>query len=130
MEKREYIPISGKELAQVLLGMIADKLLESQWLGEGVAYPGAKVELGVRITPQPVEEGRSYAWQEQFVLDLTQPPDVVRILTGLPIWEKLKVGLDGLDVQVEKQTQAKPEVAEAARKVVEKGTSGPGSVRR
>lgn len=115
--RKDYIPLSGRELAQVLLGAFAKGLLGSQWMGEAVAYPGAKLEWAIRITPQPFEEGAVY--QDSGVLDLSNAPDAMRILSGLPIWDKLKVQLDGMVQQVEQEVEPGEKLKKAAEKVAE-----------
>lgn len=123
-DKREYLPISGKELAEIVLGVLTEKLVNSQWLGEAVAYPGAKVQFAMRIVCQPVEEGREVKFEEQCVLDFSQPPDVVRILRGVPVWEQVKVSLDKYSQTVDRQVEASEELQAAAKQVASSSSTG------
>lgn len=126
---KEYMPISGPELAQLILVIIARDLSQWQQLGECVAYPGARVDFAVRITPQPVEEGRVLKYEETYTLDLAQPPDVLRIISGLPLWGVVKVALEGIDQQVEVAQVASEELKKAAGQVVSRvGTTTGGKL--
>lgn len=114
--RREYLPISGKELAEIVISTLADRLCNNnQWLGEAVAYPGAKVQFAMRILCQPMEEGREVKFEESVTLDFSNPPDVVRILSGLPVWEQVKVSLDKYTQIVEKQVAPREELVTAAK---------------
>jgi hypothetical protein len=115
---KEYLPISGPELAQLILVIVARDLAGWQQLGECAAFPGARVDFAVRITPQPVEEGRVLKYEEQYTLDLAQPPDVLRIISGLPLWGVVKVALEGMDQKVEKPVEPSEELKKAAGQVV------------
>lgn len=115
--RKEAIPISGRELVEIMVASLAEKLLANQFLGECIAYPGAKVEFLARITPMPVEEGRKIEWQDSWTLDFSNPPDVVRILHGLPVWEQLKVSLDRYVQVVEVKVPAGEELKKAAQQV-------------
>lgn len=119
--RREYVPISGRELAQVVLGSLAQRLIDNQFLGVCNAYPGAKVQFAMRILPQPQEEGREIKFDEQWTLDFTNPPDVIRILSGLPVWEQIKVQLDKYVQVVEKEVEAGVELKKAAQAQISGG---------
>lgn len=121
---KEYLPISGPELAQIIIGWVAGKVVAAEFLGECLAYPGAKVSVALRIEPQPLEEGRRLELNESTVMDFSRPPDVMRILSGLPIWEKIKISLDGMEQIVERPVEAPAAVEEAARKVAGLGQGG------
>ncbi len=116
--KKEYVPISGPELGQVLIGWVASKLLDNGWLGECMAYPGAKVSFALKIETQPMEEQRKLELLDSIIMDFAQPPDVIRVLNGLPIWEKIKVRLEGVEQWVEREKEASEDVKEAARGLV------------
>lgn len=124
---KEYLPISGPELAQIVIGWVAGKVTEAEFLGECLAYPGAKVSVALRIEPQPLEEGRQFNLVASTVMDFSNPPDVMRILSGLPIWEKIKISLDGMEQVVERPVEAPGPVQEAAKKVA--GLSGGSAVK-
>jgi len=114
--RREAIPINGQELMLIILGSMAKRMLDTSALQEIFAYPGAKVQFAVAITPQ-TEDTKAQAWQESFTLDFSNPPDVVRILSGLPVWEQFKVQLDRYVQLVERPVVAGPELKKAAEKV-------------
>lgn len=119
--RKEAIPISGPELARILLANLAKSLATHSRLHEVCAYPGAKVEFLLRVTPQPVEENNPFLVSFSEILDLSNPPDVVRILNGLPVWDSAKVVLDGYVQRIEVPATAGEELKKAAEVVV-KGT--------
>lgn len=113
----EAIPITGKELVQMLLAKLAEDLSKHQSLTEINAYPGAKVVFALEITSMPVEEDRKTVFKQNYVLDFSNPPDVLRILAGLPVWETAKVMLDKYVQQVEREAMPSEELKAAALKV-------------
>jgi len=115
--RKEAIPINGSELTQIILGSIASRLVGAPALQEIFAYPGAKVQFAVRIAAQPLEEGRVLQWEENYSLDFSNPPDVVRILSGLPVWEQFKVQLDRFVQMVDRPVEAGEQLKKAAEQV-------------
>lgn len=117
--RREAIAINGTELAQIILGSIAQRLLNTMYLDELLAYPGARVQFACKITPRGLEEAGSRlpAWTEDFTLDFSNPPDVVRILSGLPVWEQFKVQLAKFVQMNERPVEAGEGLRKAALQV-------------
>lgn len=124
----EAIPISGKEMAQLLLAQLAKDLSKHQQLGEVNAYPGAKVEFALRVSTIPLEEKGVVVFENNYVIDLSNPPDVVRILNDLPVWETAKVVLDRYTQQVEVKAEPSEELKAAAVKVASGGAVKGGRV--
>lgn len=118
---KDPLPINGQELVALLLGDLARELSNHARLHEMMAYPGAKVEFLLRVTPFPVEEGNSFDVKVQKILDFSNPPDILRILAGLPVWGSAKVVLDGYVGKVDTPVEPSPALTEAARKVAEGG---------
>lgn len=115
--RSEAIPLSGAEVVTMLLAMLAKDLSGVQRLSELVAFPKAKVAFKLRVETAPFEEGGKVEFEKEYVVDLGNPPDVVRILSGLPVWDTAKVLLDGYAQQVEKQVPASAELKVAAERV-------------
>lgn len=118
---KDPLPLNGQELVALVLGDLAKGLSNHARLHEMMAYPGAKVEFALKVTPSPVEEGNSFEIRIQNVLDFSNPPEVMRILAGLPVWGSAKVVLDGYVGKVDTPAMASEALVEAAKKVVEGG---------
>jgi len=117
--RKDLLQLNGFELMQILVAAMAEKLASAEGtFSELIGYPGARVDFLVRIQPQPFEETNLVkVIQDQVVLDLSNPPDVMRILSGLPIWDRLKVRLEAAMVGVEVPVMAGAELEGAVKAV-------------
>lgn len=131
--RKDLLQLNGFELMQILLAAMAEKLASAEGVfSELICYPGARVDFLVRIQPQPFEEANLVkVIQDQVTIDLSNPPDILRILSGLPIWDRLKVRLEAAMVGVEVPVMAGQELENAAKavtgldKVVPSGQKSP-----
>lgn len=109
---KNYNPLSGKEILEMILSELRRELELHPDLGETLSYPRAVVEFRLRfdIHQWPLEEERHKRgdiykrWENDII-----PPDAQRILSALPVPTPTQVqgsGLDGAAVVVDKMVMA------------------------
>lgn len=110
-------PINGRELAELMVAKLYLGLLEHQAFDAARAYPKTQVkfELGVELTV-PTEVKPVVKFQVEYNLDLTVPPDLIRVLEGLPVFQKIRLKLAGAEVTIEKAEEPTPERVKGAEK--------------
>jgi hypothetical protein len=116
---KNYNPISGIEVKELILNAIRKELDKHPDLTEVKAYPKAIIEFRLRfdIHQWPQEEDRhklGEVWKKIRLDDI--PPDAQRILNDMPVPTPMKVegsGLDGGAVIVDQPVMATAEVKAA-----------------
>ena len=117
--ERFPMPLNGAEIVEIITKICADKLREElrahQDLNEAKAFSRAEMKFGFgfELYLFPKEEGRKVSiHQEIELLPGMFPPDVLRILTGLEIWDQAGEGAAREDVKVEPKEQLRSVVQE------------------
>jgi hypothetical protein len=132
---KNYNPITGKEVKELMLAKLSKELDLHPDLSETLSYPKAVVEFRLRfdIHQWPFEEERHKLGDIHlsFTNDLI-PPDAQRILSNMPVPTPTRIsgsGLDGGATVVDEMVKASDETVKAVKEQYERGEgkSGAGS---